>query len=240
LLTGYYEPVLKGSLTADATYRYPVWGIPSDWREGKAYSTRQHIDTHGLAGKAKPLLYVADKIDLFFLHIQGSGRVELPDGKIVKLSFAAKNNRPYTAIGQYLIARGEVPRSEMSVPRLKTWLRAHPQQAQQALWQNASYIFFKRGDDSTGAIGAQGVPLTPEASIAVDPHLLPYGVPVYLDTTLPYDSSTYNKLVVAQDTGSAIKGALRADLFFGLGDRAEHLAGGMKQAAKFFVLLPRS
>lgn len=239
LITGYYEPLLTGSLTRTEKYRFPVWGLPSDWHPDRPYLTRRQIEAQGLWGKAKPLLYVEDKIDLFFMHIQGSGRVKLPDGRIMKLAYAGKNQHPYTAIGKYLIERGEVPASEISVPRLKKWLHAHPQLAQETLWKNDSYVFFRFGDQSQGAVGAQGVPLTPEASIAVDPATMPYGLPVYLDTTLPYSSESYTKLVVAQDTGSAIKGPLRADLFFGPGQRAEHLAGGMKQSGKFFVLLPK-
>jgi membrane-bound lytic murein transglycosylase A len=239
LLTGYYEPLLHGSLTPDATYRYPIWSVPSDLQAGVPYLTHREIDEQRLAGKATPLLYVSDYVDHFFLQIQGSGIVQLPDGEKVKVAFAGKNNRAYTAIGKYLMDNNIVPRSEMSAPRLKAWLRANPEEAQQVMWMNESYVFFQMGDNATAAVGAQGVPLTPEASIAVDPTMLPYGVPVLLDTTLPYTNEKYRRLVVTQDTGGAIKGPLRADLFFGPGERAAHLAGGMKQSAKFFVLLPK-
>lgn len=239
LLTGYYEPMLQGALTQSAKYRYPLWGLPSDWNNRTPYLTRKQIDQQGLSGKAKPVLWLADNVDRFFLHIQGSGIVQLPDGNKVKVAFAGKNNRPYTGIGKYLLDRKIVPPSQMSAPLLKNWLRKNPQQGQQAMWMNESYIFFKRGDSNQGAVGAQGVPLTSEASIAVDPTMLPYGVPVVLDTHLPYTNEAYRRLVIAQDTGSAIKGALRADLFFGPGKRAEHLAGGMKQQAKFYILLPK-
>lgn len=239
LLTGYYEPLLKGSYTPSLEYPYPVWGVPTDLRAGVPYLTHKEIDEQGLEARANPLLYVNDKVDLFFLHIQGSGRVELPDGEIVKLSYAGKNNRGYTALGKYLSDNGIIPRSELSLQRLKKWLRKNPDEARDAMWQNESYVFFAFGDANKGAIGAQGVPLTPEASIAVDPTMLPYGVPVYLDTNLPYTYEKYCQLVVTQDTGGAIKGPLRADLFFGPGERAEHLAGGMKQMAQFYVLLPK-
>lgn len=239
LLTGYYEPTLKGSLTKTAATPYPLWGIPSDWSAQRPYLTRKQIDQQGLASKAKPVLWLADEVDRFFLHIQGSGIVQLPDGNKVKVAFAGKNNRPYTGIGKYLLDRKIVPPSQMSAPKLKDWLRKNPVEGKQAMWMNESYIFFKRGDSSQGAVGAQGVPLTAEASIAVDPTMLPYGVPVMLSTTLPYTNEKYHPLVVTQDTGSAIKGPLRADLFFGASQRGEHLAGGMKQSAKFFILLPK-
>lgn len=239
LLTGYYEPLLKGSYTSSEEYPNPVWGVPTDLAAGVPYLTHREIDEQGLTGRATPLLYVNDKVDLFFLHIQGSGRVELPDGQIVKLSYAGKNNRSYTALGKYLSDNGIIPRSELSLQRLKKWLRENPEEARDAMWQNESYVFFSFGDANKGAIGAQGVPLTPEASIAVDPTMLPYGVPVYLNTNLPYTYEKYHQLVVTQDTGGAIKGPLRADLFFGPGERAEHLAGGMKQMAQFYVLLPK-
>ncbi len=237
LITGYYEPLLHGSLAQDARYKFPVWGLPSDFKT--PYLTRREIDEKGLSGKAKPVLYVDDAIDLFFLHIQGSGRVALPDGRVMQLAYVAKNQQPYTAIGKILIERGEIPAAEMTAQRLKDWLRSHPQQAQEIMWQNASYVFFSLKDSGQNAVGAQGVPLTPEASLAVDPAILPYGVPVYLETTLP-DASPYTRLVVAQDTGSAIKGPLRGDLFFGPGDRAEKLAGEMKQPARFYLLLPKN
>lgn len=240
LVTGYYEPLLRGSRTQSAEYPYPVWGVPADLQPGVAYLSHREIDMQGLQGKAEALLYVNDKVDLFFLQIQGSGRVLLPDGEIVKLAYAGKNGHAYTAIGRYLIENDLIPRSELSAPRLKQWLRENPEQGQEIMYQNASYVFFKWGEQVGNAVGAQGVPLTPEASIAVDPSYMPYGVPVYLDTTLPYTQEAYRKLVVAQDTGGAIKGPLRADLFTGFGERAEHIAGGMKQMARFFVLLPRS
>ncbi len=239
LVTGYYEPLLKGSYTESAEYPYPVWGVPVDLTPGVPYLSHREIDTSGLKGRAEALLYVNDKVDLFFLQIQGSGRVELPDGKIVKLAFAGKNGHAYTAIGRYLIERNLIPRSELSAPRLKQWLRENPAEGQEIMYQNASYVFFKWGDPDTNAVGAQGVPLTPEASIAVDPAFMPYGVPVYLQTTLPYTGEDYHRLTIAQDTGGAIKGALRADLFTGFGERAAHIAGGMKQMARFAVLLPK-
>jgi membrane-bound lytic murein transglycosylase A len=264
LLTGYYEPLLYGSLTPDERFKYPVWGVPKDL--ASPYLTHREIDENGLEGRAETLLYVDDPVDLFFLHIQGSGNVQLPDGGTVQLGYAGKNGHPYTAIGRILIDRGEIPAEEMTAQRLKAWLRDHPGKAKEIMWQNESYVFFTLRDTEEHAIGAEGVPLTPEASIAVDPSHVPYGTPVYVDTTLPNppllsgdpstgqvevcsggedkatedEASTYQRLLVAQDTGGAIRGPLRGDLFFGPGERAEALAGAMKQSAKFYLLLPKA
>lgn len=234
LLTGYYLPLLEGSLERDAEYRYPVWGVPKDFRTPYPM-TRQQIDTLGLAGKAKPLLWVKDKIDLFFLHIQGSGRVRLPDGRVIGLGFAAKTGQPYRSIGKLLIEQGEIPREAMSLQALKRWLRAHPQQQDRVLWYNPSYVFFQR-QKVPQAVGAQGIALTPKGSLAVDAAHIPYGTPVLIQTTLPGQRKPQWILTVAQDTGSAIQGETRADWFLGFGREAENLAGALKQPATFYLL----
>ncbi len=245
LLTGYYEPVVKGSYHADSRYKYPVWGVPKDLIAGIPYMTRQQIEEKGLLSVAEPLLWVDDYIDLFFLHIQGSGIVQFPDGKKSKLLFAAKNGHPYQSIGAILIKRGEIAREDMSMFAIKEWLRNNEEDMQQLMWQNSSYIFFKL-TDAGNIVGAQSVELTPWASLAVDTDYMEYGVPILLETSLPGNGAecegcnigAYKNLAIAQDTGSAIKGALRGDLFLGSGLQAEWLAGNMQQKAKFIVLLP--
>jgi len=243
LLTGYYEPLLKGSLTKTEQYSVPVYAVPRDLQKGVGYFTREEIERNGLDGRADILLYVDSVVDLFFLHIQGSGRVLLDTGETVGLGFANKNNRDYVSIGKLLIEAEEIPREEMSMQRLKAWLHANPIKGQQIMWQNPSYVFFQR-NDATGPVGAHNVPLTAEASLAIDPAFVPYGMPIWLQTTLPAraegDNETiYNRLVITQDTGGAIKGALRGDVFFGGGERAEWLAGHMQQRGDFIFLLPR-
>lgn len=264
LLTGYYEPLLQGAAEPGEEFAWPVWGVPADLDPATPYLTRREIDEQGLKDKAKPLLWVNDPVDLFFLHVQGSGRVTLADGTVRSLGFAARNGHPYHSIGKYLIERGEMERETVTMQSLKAWLRGNPAAMREVLWQNPSYIFF-RFSEAGGPLGAQGTALIAEASLAVDPQHIPYGVPVWLDTTLPprpgrpADANNvgsylwtaltgettapeltelYQRLVIAQDTGSAIKGPLRGDLFFGHGERAERLAGAMKQAAQFYLLLP--
>jgi membrane-bound lytic murein transglycosylase A len=244
LLTAYYEPLLHGAYQPDARYRYPVWGVPTDLVAGQPYLTHREIYEQGLHGRAEALLYVDDYVDLFFLQIQGSGRVQLPDGTITKLGFAGKNGHGYTAIGKVLIEREELPREGMSMQVLKDWLRKNPDQALDVMFTNESYVFFRLLDEK-GPIGAQGVALTPEGSLAIDDAFYPYGLPFWLDTTLPdmpgiAGGQTYRQLVVAQDTGGAILGVVRGDLFMGYGEMAEALAGHMKQPVRFWLLLPRA
>lgn len=236
LLTGYYLPLLQGSLTPSPDYPYPVWGVPKDFRT--PYLTREEIDRHGLEGKAEVLLWVKDKVDLFFLHVQGSGQVELPDGTHIGLGFAAKNGQPYQSIGRVLVERGDLPKDDVTLHSIKEWLRVHTSLVDELLWQNPSYIFFRKQKPKE-AIGGQGVPLTPEASLAVDPAVIPYGTPVLIRTTLPEEQFPRWILGVAQDTGSAITGRNRIDWFLGEGKIAEDLAGKMKQPAEFILLRPK-
>ena len=233
LLTGYYLPLLDGSYSKSAEYSYPVWAVPDDFH--KPYLTRQQIDEGALDNISKPILWVKDKVDLFFLHIQGSGRVRLPDGKIVGLGFAAKNGQPYKSIGKVLIDEGAMAAEGMSMQSLKAWLRANPNQIGRVLWQNPSYIFFELQENAQ-AVGAQGVALTARGSLAVDPNHIAYGTPVLIETALPDALEESHLLMIAQDTGSAIKSENRADWFLGYGKQAEQLAGKLKQPAKFSVL----
>ena len=236
LLTGYYVPLLRGSLTRDSTYHVPLYAKPSD--SVRTTHNRAAIETGALDGRGLELIYLDDAVDAFFLHIQGSGKVQLPNGDMRLLRYAGKNEFPYTAIGKQFIAEGVVSREDMSLDWLKDWLRSNPEQAATVMQRNASYIFFELVEAEDAIIGADGSALTPMHSIAIDPAYLGYGLPLYLATTLP-DGSAFESLVVTQDTGSAIKGRLRADLFTGTGDKAEALAGALQADTIFYALLPK-
>jgi len=263
LFTGYYEPELHGSIARHGRYRTPVYGVPVDlvtvdlgaFRtslkgehiSGRVehhrlipYASRAEIDDGGLP-QAPVLFYADDPVAVFFLHIQGSGRVALDDGTRERVAYAGENGRPYTPVGRTLIAKYGLSKDKMSMQAIRAWLAAHPDKARNVMESDESYIFFKLaplGDPALGATGAQGVPLTPQASIAVDPRLHPLGVPFFIATAAP-DGGKLEKLFVAQDVGGAIRGAVRADIFFGFGADAERLAGGMKGAGQMYVLLPK-
>jgi membrane-bound lytic murein transglycosylase A len=265
LFTGYYELALKGSLTKRPGYLYPVYGTPKDMvkvplasfdprLEGETlvgqlqdntlmpYPDRQTIETKGLSGKASPIAWVKDPVELFFLHIQGSGVLELPDGKRRRIGYAAKNGRPYVALGKLMVERGLLSKDNVSAQSIKQWLRDNPVQARSLMRENPSYVFFQIGGKE-GPVGAQGVPLTPERSLAVDRQYIPLGAPIWLDTTTPAldqkPAQSYRRLMIAQDTGSAIQGPVRGDIFWGAGARAEAMAGHMQSKGQAILLLPR-
>jgi membrane-bound lytic murein transglycosylase A len=265
LFTGYYEMALRGQRTPDATFAYPLYRRPedlitvdlgdfrADWKgqriagkivsgKLKPYAPRADIagpDLTGgvLKGRNLEILWVDDPVDAFFLEIQGSGRVTLPDGSVVRLGYDAANGYPYTAIGRDLIARGELTRETVSMQTIRAWLTSHPDQRVSELALNQSYVFFRElhGD---GPIGAEGVALTPGRSLAVDPGFMPLGVPLWLDLD---DAALgrIRRLVVAQDTGGAITGPVRGDLFWGFGPDAADHAGSMKAKGGYYLLLPR-
>ena len=268
--TGYYEPELSGSWLETARYRVPVYGRPQDlitadlgdFRPALAgehlsgrldgtklvpYPDRAEIDAHGLP-TAPILLYTDDPVSLFFLQIQGSGRVKLADGKIVRLAFAARNGRPYTSIGRVLIDQGALERKNVSLQSIRAWLAAHATAAQSVMEADQSYVFFSvapLGDPLLGSTGTEGVALTPGISLAVDPRFHPFGAPVYVSTTVPDQNSakpdrTFDRLLVAQDTGGAIRGPARGDIFFGAGREAEAIAGRLNAHGQFFVLVPKT
>lgn len=250
LLTGYYEPVLAGSRRPTAQERYPLHAMPSDLIPGRPYWTRQQIDTLPAAQfalRGKEIAFVANPIDAFVLHVQGSGRVVLTehDGtkKAVRLAYAGNNGQPYQSIGRWLIDQGELQPGQASWPQIRAWAESHPARINELLWVNPRYVFFREEalpDPALGPRGAQGVPLTPGRSIAVDPRSVPYGTPVWLDSTEPLTGQPLRRVVLAQDTGSAIKGAVRADYFWGWGPDAAAQAGRMKQPLRMWVLWPRN
>ena len=264
LFTGYYEPELHGSRTKHDRYQTPVYGLPADLVSidlsqfpsalstqriaGRIdgaklvpYATRAEIDAKGLA-PAPVLFYGDDPVAVFFMHIQGSGRVIFDDGKVARVAYAGQNGWPYSAIGKTLIAEGAMTRDQMSMQAIRDWLRAHPDRARKIMESDASFVFFRElpvGDPGLGAPGAEGPSLTPGASIAVDMKIHPLGAPFYVVTKTPDSSGKLHRLFIAQDTGGAIRGPVRADIFFGFGPEAELNAGGMKQAGQLYVLLPK-
>lgn len=240
LFTGYYAPVLRGARTPDAVYRYPVYKMSS---EATQYS-RAQIDAGALDGKGLEVLWLDDAVMRFFLEIQGSGLVQLREGGMTRLQYAGKNGQPYVPIGRVLIARGEMTKEQMSMPALRQWLYDHPEQAAEVMQQNPSYVFFKEEKNTKEVVGAQGVPLTAGRSLAVDKKHIPYGLPVFLHTAIPDDVAhgvvgrPFEHLMMAQDTGGAIRGVVRGDIFFGFGSEAEQPAGIMNAAGQLTVLLP--
>ena len=260
LFTGYYEAELRGAVAPDETYRAPIYAKPaslisvrlSNFRadlSGKIfgrvegdnlvpYFTRDEIDDGAIGGQSLELLWADDPVDVFFLHVQGSGLVTLPDGTVRRIGFAASNGHTFYPIGRALLDEGKVSRDNASMQAMRAWLRAHPQEGDEIMRRNARYIFF-RWIDGDGPIGSQGVALTPGRSLAVDPAFMSLGVPVFLDTTWPGSDRPLRRLLVAQDTGSAIKGPLRGDFFWGAGEDALAEAGRMKQKGILYILLPK-
>ncbi len=261
LVTGYYEPLLKGDRVRTELARFPLYAVPDDLitvdlasihpelknvrLRGKLvgnkvvpYAARKEIDAPGFKGV--PIAWANDAVELFFLQIQGSGRIELPDGSHLRVGYANQNGHPYKSIGKLLAERGELTLDQVSMQNIKTWGINNPDKLNDLLAANPSYVFFRELPANTaGPIGALGVPLTGERSIAVDPRFIPLGVPVFLSTTQPNSTEPLNRLVMAQDTGGAIRGGVRADYFWGFGNAAGELAGRMKQRGRMWVLLPR-
>nr|WP_083525265.1 MltA domain-containing protein [Roseateles depolymerans] len=245
LATGYYEPQLEARRQTGGDFRVPLLAPPQDLAARKPYDTRQQIESSSRLNRFS-LAWVQDPLDALVMQIQGSGRLRLTEAdgssRWVRLSFAAHNEQPYRSVGQWLVAQGELRPGEASWPLIKDWARRNPQRVKDALWANPRYVFFREEpllDPAVGPKGGQGVPLTPGRSIAVDKASVPYGTPVWLDTTEPLSPTPLRRLVMAQDTGAAITGAVRADFFWGWGDQAEAQAGRMKQPLRMWVLWPR-
>ncbi len=264
LITGYYEPTLFGSMQPDKRYAYPIYSRPDSLLvielsdlfpslKGKRvrgriignkvvpYFDRSEIDGSKQPLKGNELLWIDDPYGSFFLQIQGSGRINMPDGSQVGVGYGDQNGHQYFAIGKKLIELGELTREEVSLFTIRQWLKVHPDKAMNLLNHNPSYVFFVLNEDvQAGPRGSLNVPLTAERSAAVDRSVIPLGTPLWLSSTLPgNETHPYQRLIFAQDTGGAITGPVRADLFFGHGERAEQLAGTMKQAGRLFALLPK-
>jgi membrane-bound lytic murein transglycosylase A len=234
LFTGYYEASLNGSKIKTKKYRFPIYKKPRDLTS-EPYLSREEIENGALKNKNLEILYVDDEVELFFMHIQGSGRIKLPNGSVVRIAFAAKNNQPFSPISTYLLDNNLLKPNEISAQNVKKWLKENPEEAKKAMNFNASYIFFEVSRDQF-VKGAQGVELTAMRSMAVDSDILPYGIPLWLETSL--NGKAINKLMIAQDTGSAIKGVVRGDLFFGYGQEAEDSASSMANFGQYYALLP--
>ena len=250
LATGYFEPLVAATRTRQPGFAVPLHRPPADLAQRKPWYTRQQIDTLPAAQAAlrgQVIAWVPSPLDALVLQIQGSGRLRItePDGRVqtVRLAFAGHNDQPYRSVGRWLIDQGELRADGASWPAIRQWgERAGPARLQQMLWANPRVVFFKEEplpDDGAGPRGAQGVPLTAGRSVAVDPQAVPYGTPLWISTTEPLSSTPLRRLVMAQDTGTAIQGAVRIDYFWGAGEQAEQQAGRMKQPLQVWALWPR-
>ncbi|WP_395015649.1 murein transglycosylase A [Dongia sp.] len=239
LFTSYYETELDGARARGGAYTVPLYKAP----DPPVTFTRAQIDNGALAGKGLELMWLKDPVDAWMLHIQGSSVVKLPDGKITRIGYAGNNGQDFVPVARLMIQEGLIPKGQASMQSVRSWLQAHPAEAQTWMQKNPRYIFFRELDSSaglpTGPNGALGVTLTPTRSMAVDPAYMPLGVPVWLDTQAP-DGTPLQRLMVAQDVGSAIKGPIRGDLFWGTGETALEFAGRMKNSGRYYVLLPKT
>src|SRR2546427_4184420 len=265
LVTGYYEPLLRGSRARTMPFLYPLYGPPDDLLtielsatnpelrgmrlrgrvEGKRvvpYYSRAEIARGAAPIAGKEILWVDDPIEAFFLQIQGSGRIQLESGETLRLGYADQNGHPFQSIGRYLVERGELQLGEASMPAIKAWAATNPKRLEELLNQNPSFVLFRElplADPAGGPVGALGVPLAPGRSIAVDPRYVPPGDPVVLATIVPASATPLTPLVVAHDTGGAIRNPVRADFFWGFGPEAGRQAGRMRQQGRMWALLPK-
>lgn len=264
-ITGYYEPVVEGARLPSDKFNVPVYRRPADMMmsrlrkhrvgKGKAWKTvrakaapyfdRTQIEDGALAGRGLEICYVASEIDSFFAQVQGSVRVRLEDGSVIRLNYDSANGHAYTSIGRFLVERGIISREDISMQRLREWMEANPEEGKALRRENKSFVFFRETDlqEHDEAVGAQGLSLTAGRSIAVDRNIHVYGTPFFLDAVLPIVSerpdTSFRRLMVAQDTGGAILGPARADIYLGTGDDAARPAGRFKQFGRFFMLIPK-
>lgn len=258
LFTGYYEAVLRAARTRQGRYQTPVYGVPPDLAVADLGLFKPELRGQRITGrvennrfmpypgraaiteaadfKAPVLLWADDPVDVFFLQVQGSGRALLDDGAELRLAYAAQNGRPYTAIGRVLKEQGLLTEDKVTMASIRAWLRDHPGEQDSIMNSNASYVFFQINNGS-GPVGAAGLPLTPERSLAVDPKFILLGAPVWIDCGHP-EGGQMQRLMIAEDTGGAIKGPIRGDVFWGYGARAEALAGSMQSRGRIYLLLP--
>jgi membrane-bound lytic murein transglycosylase A len=266
LFTGYYEPEAEGSRTAGNGYDVPIYRNPDDlvtfeqtaekrinlkygrMLQGKpaGYFTRREIEEGALRGRGLELVWLKSWVDAFFIQVQGSGRIRFEDGSTMRLAYGAKTGQPYTGIGGLLVERGILTKDNMSMQALRTWMKDNPASARELMWENKSFVFFREvkvDDPSLGAPGAQKVSLTPLRSMAIDRSLWMFGTPIWLDAKVPSgpasEMQTFRHLMIAQDTGTAIKGHVRGDVYWGWGDKAALVAGQMKSPGSMIVLLPK-
>lgn len=239
LFTGYFEPELLGSRKPSTRFRYPLYRRPADAPEGTPWLTREQIETSGaLDGQGLEIVWLEDPVDKFFLQIQGSGRIRLIEGGNLRVGYGGKNGHPYRSVGMELVRRGEFEEHQVSARTIREWVRQNPDAGPQLLWHNPSYVFFRevsRVPSDKGPLGAMNRSVTAGRSVAIDPEFVPLGAPVWLEKEgrLPL-----RRLMIAQDTGAAIKGAQRADIFYGTGPDAGDIAGRVRDKGRMVVLLP--
>ena len=244
LITGYYEPVMNGSLTRTSTFTVPLYAYPNAWKKSRPNPgpTRAELMSSGVL-QGSEIAWVQDPVAAASMQIQGSGKIRLQDGRVLRLGFAGTNEQPFKSFAQWLLDRKEITRSEASMQGISQWAKQNPDRVNEMLNSNPRFVFFKElpgnVDADLGPNGALGVPLTAERSIAIDLQAMPLGAPVFLATTKPLSNQSLQKLVMAQDTGKAIVGGVRADYYWGSGEAAGEMAGRMKQNGKMWLLLPR-
>ena len=238
LFTGYYEPVLQGSAVRTARFAWPIYRRPPELRDGVTWYDRATIERGILNGRGLEIAWLDDPVEVFFLHIQGSGRIKMTDGSVIRVGYAGRNGYAYRSIGSVLVQRGFMSQDQLSAATIRAWVRANPGVGESVLNQNPSYIFFRKLPNlapDQGPIGAMGRSITPLRSVAVDPAHVPLGTPVWIEKE---GSDPMHQLMVAQDTGGAIKGAQRADIFYGTGHSAGLAAGSIKDSGRLIMLLP--
>ncbi len=238
LLTGYFEPELTGALRPDDRYRFPLYRFPDQAPEGGWPTRRQIEEDRVLDGQGLEIAWVDDPVALYFLHVQGSGRIRLPDGRVRRVGYGGKNGHEYSSVGLELVARGIYEPHQVSAEVIRNWVQRNPEEGMDLLWSNSSYVFFREVDEvpaDKGPLGAMNRSVTPGRSLAIDPTYVPLGAPVWMERG---GAEAEARLMVAQDTGSAIKGAQRADLFVGTGDAAGREAGRIKDPLRLVVLMP--
>lgn len=266
-VTGFYEPEVEASPIRTADFTVPLLSRPDDLVDlddasrpagmdpyfafGRQagdrvvpYFDRGEIDRGALAGRGLEIAWLADPVDAYFIHVQGAARLKMTDGRLIRVTYAAKTGHPFTGAGRVLIDQGEIPFERVTMQSIRAWLRAHPERVDETLWRNRSYIFFREApvdDPALGPVAAAKVPLTPGRSIAVDRLLHTFGTPFFIDAPalIAFDGRPFRRLMIAQDTGSAITGPARGDLFAGSGDAAGDIAGVVRSDADFYALLPR-
>jgi len=235
LFTGYFEPELRGSLTRSGPYQYPLYRLPPNPGQ---LSRREIEETNAFDGQGLEIAWIDDAVDVFFLQVQGSGRVRLENGDVIRVGYGGANGREYSSVGRALIARGIYEPHQVSADVIRNWVRRNGDEGRELLWVNESYVFFREVNEvpaDKGPLGAMNRSVTPMRTVAIDPSFIPYGAPVWIEKE---GANPLNRLMVAQDTGSAIRGSQRADIFFGTGDRAGREAGRIKDGGRLVVLMP--